>query len=60
MGEKGEKQYVIHALGSQGRYNAQGEIVRLPIMKVVVTDLDILMRTGKSLLETLTTAVDYR
>lgn len=60
LGEKGEKQYVIHALGSQGRYNAQGEIVRLPIMKVVVTDLDILMRTGKSLLETLTTAVDYR
>lgn len=60
LGEQAGRLYVIHALGSQGMYNLQNEIVRKPIMKVVVTDLDILMRSGKLMLDTLHTAVDYR
>ena len=44
------------AYGDDDRPDADGTLARIAVMKVVVSDLNLSRRNGKTLLESLTTA----
>jgi len=57
LGKDKDRYYVIHALGSYGdtgQPNGDGTLGRAEAMKVVVSDLDLQRRNGKTFLEELT------
>lgn len=55
LGKSNDVPYVIHALGS---YNLNGKMQK--ILKVVISDLSLQRSNGKSFLEELTQAVEYK
>ncbi len=57
--DKGEP-YAIHSMGSYGRQDAAGKWQRVPVMEVVVTDLLITNRQGKTFVDALTSVLDYK
>jgi len=60
LGSKKERPYIIHALGSCGARTDNGEYVRVPVMKVIVSDLFLKTSRGNSFLEELSSAQSYR
>jgi len=59
LGQDQDKFYVIHSLASYGDVNhpnGYGTLERVPVMKVIVSDLDLTKRNGKTFLESLTVA----
>lgn len=59
LGRDRGKVYVIHSLASYGdvnRPNDYGTLARVTVMKVVVSDLDLTRRNGKTFLESLRVA----
>lgn len=59
LGREGKKFYIIHSLGSYGdndNKNANGTLKRVAVMKVIVSDLDMTRRNGKTFKESLTVA----
>lgn len=60
VGTKNNHPYVIHALGSCAEKNAAGEMQRISVMKVVVSELFLKTMRGTSFLEELNSAQSYR
>ncbi|MGE4588451.1 MAG: SH3 domain-containing protein [Acidaminococcaceae bacterium] len=60
LGSKKGDPYIIHALGSFGARIKGGAYRRVPVMKVVVSDLFLTTRSGNTFLEKLTGAQSYR
>ena len=60
LGSKKDRPYIIHALGSYGAKAANGEYMRVPVMKVVVSDVFLTSQSGKSFLAKFTSAQSYR
>ncbi|MHC1717503.1 MAG: SH3 domain-containing protein [Acidaminococcaceae bacterium] len=60
LGSKKGRPYIIHALGSYGSKSASGEYVRVPVMKVVVSDVFLTSQNGKSFLAKFTAAQSFR
>ena len=60
LGSIKDRPYIIHALGSYGAKSASGEYVRVPVMKVVVSDVFLMNRSGKTFLDKFTTAQSFR
>jgi len=60
LGSKKDRPYIIHALGSYGAKSANGEYMRVPVMKVVVSDVFLTSQSGKSFLAKFTTAQGFR
>ncbi len=60
LGSKKDRPYIIHALGSYGARTESGEYQRVPIMKVIVSDLSLKTSRGNSFLEELSSAQSYR
>lgn len=59
LGQDEGKYYIIHSLGSYGDKNtpnSDGTLKRVEVMQVVVTNLDISRRNGKTFKESLTVA----
>lgn len=60
IGTVNGKPYAIHSLGSYGRVDASGRIQKVSAMEVVVSDLLLTLGSGRTLIESLTSVVDYR
>jgi hypothetical protein len=57
VGEDNGHQYIIHALSSYGdadSQNADGTLERVSVMKVVVSDVNLTLRSGRIFLDTFT------
>ena len=60
LGSKKGRPYIIHALGSYGARTDNGGYARVPVMKVIVSDLSLKTSRGNSFLEELSSAQSYR
>ena len=59
LGQNGDKYYAIHDLGSYGDDSAprsDGSLPRVEVMKVVVSELDLPLRSGRHFIEALSSA----
>ena len=59
LGEKNGRPYMIHAAGSYGAEDANGDIYKKRIMQVIVSDIYLLGGSGNSLLSQMTKAINY-
>lgn len=60
IGTDNGKPYAIHSLSSYGQTDSSGRVQRVNVMEVVVSDLLLTLRSGKSMAESLTSIVDYK
>jgi len=60
LGQARQTPYVIHALGSYTEHFTDGSRKKIPIMKVVVSDLTLKRYNGMTFIDDLTTAVSFR
>lgn len=61
LGQSGGKPYIIHSLGSYSRKDpATGRLQRVPVMRVVVSDLGLLLSSNRTFLDALNGGTDYR
>ena len=63
LGKNGAKHYAIHDLGSYGdalHPHFDGSLSRVEVMKVVVSELDLPLRSGRRFIEVLTSANVWR
>ena len=63
LGKNGGKHYAIHDLGSYGdalHPHFDGSLSRVEVMKVVVSELDLPLRSGRRFIEVLTSANVWR
>ena len=59
IGKQGQRYYAIHAFGSYGdasRPNGDGTLPRVSVMRVVVSDLALQLKSGSQLVEAMRTA----
>jgi hypothetical protein len=57
VGEENGYQYIIHSLGSygdDGSKNADGTLERVSVMKVIVSDVNLTLRSGRTFLDAFT------
>lgn len=54
LGQDKNKFYAIHALSAYADRNGDGSLQRVRVMKVIVSDLDLMRGSGKTFLESLT------
>lgn len=59
LGEKNGRPYMIHAAGSYGAEDANGDIYKKRIMQVIVSDIYLLGGSGNSLLSQMTKTINY-
>lgn len=60
LGQARQTPFVIHALGSHTEHFTDGSCKKIPIMKVVVSDLTLKRYNGMTFIDDLTTAVSFR
>jgi len=60
LGEKNARPYMIHAAGSYGEKDAEGNITKKRIMQTIVSDVYLLGGSGTSLLLQMTKANNYK
>ena len=60
LGSRGGMPYVIHALGSYGAKDINGDYQRMAVMEVVVSDVLLTTRSGDAFLERFTSMQSYR
>ena len=60
LGSKKGRPYIIHALGSYGSKEGNGEYKRVAVMKVIVSDTFLRNRSGRTFQDILTTAQSFR
>ena len=60
LGSKKDRPYIIHALGSYGAQDSNGEYLRVPVMRVVVSDVFLTSRSGETFLAKFTSAQSFR
>lgn len=60
LGSRGGMPYVIHALGSYGEKDLNGDYQRMAVMEVVVSDVSLPTRSGNDFLERFISLQSYR
>ena len=54
LGKAENRYYIIHSLGSAGAPDKNGKYQRVPVMKVIVSELNMTRKNGKTFFESLT------
>ena len=63
LGEHDGKHYAIHSLGSFGdasRPRADGSLPRIEVMRIVVGDLNLPLRSGRKFIDVLTSVNSWQ
>jgi hypothetical protein len=60
LGEKNRHAYMIHAAGSYGARDGEGNVSKNRVMRVIVSDVELLGGSGTSLLLQMTKANNYK
>lgn len=59
LGESNGTPFIIHSLGSHTKHRGDGAREKVPVMRVVVSDLSLRRYSGVTFLDALTSAVSY-